>query len=172
MLLLCAMNSGVDLPISTPASSAQADAPLEKGVPGNTECLSLKRVLVVDDDPVILATASSRLKAAGFEVLTALDPSQAITAVGAHKIDVILLDINFPPDVPHGGMPSWDGLHLMCWLRTLENAADACYIVISGDDVASVQRQRLAGPAVAFFQKPIDYRLLLSTIEKQFGKKP
>jgi two-component system KDP operon response regulator KdpE len=124
------------------------------------------RILIVDDDPIILKTCSIKLTAAGYEVFTALGPSEAITAVGSSELDIIIVDVNFPPDVAHGGMPSWDGPRLMCWLRTLKGAADARYIIITGDDLTTVKQDRLSAHAIAFFQKPLDYRLLLAALAK------
>jgi len=58
-----------------------------------------QRVLIVDDDPVFVRATSMKLRAAGFRVRTARDPSEAIVALQDSPADTILLDINFPPDV-------------------------------------------------------------------------
>src|SRR6516162_10028083 len=68
---------------------------------------NVRRILVVDDDKLILKTTSFKLKAAGYEVLTAEDGGSAIRQVRQLRPDVILLDLNFPPDVGHGGGIPW-----------------------------------------------------------------
>ncbi|MGH7972793.1 MAG: response regulator [Limisphaerales bacterium] len=125
------------------------------------------QVLVVDDDPVILNTTASRLKAAGYQVATAVDGSEAISALSSQKPQFILVDINFPPDISNGGVPSWDGFRLMSWLRGLANTRDARYIVISGDDSDAARQQARKAGAVAFFPKPINHQELLSVFEKE-----
>jgi CheY-like chemotaxis protein len=62
-----------------------------------------KKILVVDDDPVFTKAISFRLKAEGFEVITALDGGEAVSAMRRHKPDLLVVDIFFPPDVAHGG---------------------------------------------------------------------
>ena len=95
-------------------------------------CSMKPPILVVDDDPVIRETVSRKLEAAGYEVITAADASEAIAAIGHHSPEVILLDINLPAEPPYGGGPRWDGLQLMSWLRTLRGAQRARFIIITG----------------------------------------
>jgi CheY-like chemotaxis protein len=129
------------------------------------------KILVVDDNPVILQTLSMKLKSAGYEVITAMDGSEALGAVGREQPDLILLDIAFPPDVPHGGIPHWEGLRLMLWLRSVANAAAIPFIIISGT-APELKDSALAAGAVAFFSKPIDHDRLLIEIEKQLSPRP
>src|SRR5690242_5558332 len=67
-----------------------------------------KRILVVDDNKVILKAMAMKLKSSGYEVLMAEDGSEAVSTARQQKPDLILLDINFPPDVAHGGGVAWD----------------------------------------------------------------
>jgi CheY-like chemotaxis protein len=129
-----------------------------------------KQILIVDDDPVILKTTSTRLEGAGYDVVTAEDGSEAISVVGQAKPDLILLDMYFPPDVPHGGIMAWDGLRLMSWLRSLENTATTRFIIISGGDSALLSERSLRSGAAAFFPKPIDHGRLLEVIGKELGE--
>jgi two-component system OmpR family response regulator len=54
---------------------------------------------VVDDNEVILKTISLKLQDADFQIITALDGSEAVAAARKETPDLILLDINFPPAV-------------------------------------------------------------------------
>lgn len=121
-----------------------------------------KRVLVIDDDQVFVMAATNRLEAAGFEVTSVSEPPQAITALGLAPVDVVLVDLNFPPDV--ASMTTWDGYMLLRWLRSLPNGANAVFIVasVSDPDVYFPQTQRLG--ACAFFQKPVDFDRLIQLI--------
>ena len=65
-----------------------------------------KKILVVDDNEVILKTLSLKLGSAGYSVVTAIDGSAAVACARREKPDLILLDISFPPDVAHSdGIP-------------------------------------------------------------------
>lgn len=125
-----------------------------------------KRVLVIDDDEVILKTASLKLGAAGYEVITASDASEAISAVGESRPDIVLLDINFPADPSSGGLVAWDGFRLMNWLEGLHNADGTGFIVISGDGSTESRERAIGQGAVAFFAKPLDYGRLLEAMKK------
>lgn len=53
-------------------------------------------ILVVEDDPVINAALSERLRAEGFRVSTALDGPGAVAAFTEHAPDLVVLDIMLP----------------------------------------------------------------------------
>jgi hypothetical protein len=56
-----------------------------------------RKVLVVDDNPVVLKSFELKLKASGFDVLTATEGAAAVSLARQTKPDLIVLDINFPP---------------------------------------------------------------------------
>ena len=130
-----------------------------------------KNVLVVDDDEIIRVTTGSKLQKAGYQVRTAGDCSEAIAAVGENRPDIILLDLNFPPDVGHGGMVAWDGFRLMHWLRGLQNTGDTEFIVISGSNSADCKRRAMATGAAAYFQKPLDHERLLQVMHRELERR-
>src|SRR5437773_1865670 len=100
-----------------------------------------KKILVVDDNAVIIKTLSLKLKSAGYNVLTAMDGSEAVSSARHEKPDLILLDISFPPDVAHGGGVAWDGFRIIEWLHRIDEARNIPIIVITGGD-ASKYRER------------------------------
>ena len=55
-----------------------------------------RRVLLVDDEPVIIKVIGKGLEAAGYEVLTAMDGEDAMTKVQLGHPDVIILDLMLP----------------------------------------------------------------------------
>ena len=128
--------------------------------------MSRKKILIVDDSPVIAKTMSLTLNANGYDVLTAEDGASAAGAVRREKPDLILLDISFPPDVGHGGGISWDGFLILDWVRRLEEAKNIPFIVVTGGSPAKYQERALAAGAVAFFQKPVNKDELLTTIRQ------
>src|SRR5215831_18313210 len=82
---------------------------------------SRKKILIIDDDAVVVKTTAMKLKAAGYAVAAASDASSAIEAVHNAVPDVILLDMSFPPDVAHGSA-AWDGRMIISWLRRFKEA--------------------------------------------------
>src|SRR5258708_4273263 len=88
-----------------------------------------KKILIVDDDPVVLRALSTKLKGQGYETVTAEDGSAAVSAVRKGKPDLILLDLTFPPDVAHGGGVPWDGFLIMSWLQRMDEIKGTPFIV-------------------------------------------
>src|SRR3954462_4681091 len=75
------------------------------------------KILIADDNVVVLKTVAIKLKSVGYEVRTAMDGSTAISCVRRERPDLIILDINFPADGARGGGISWDGFLILDWLR-------------------------------------------------------
>lgn len=117
-----------------------------------------KKILIVDDDAVILKTLSMILKSAGYEVVTATDGSEAIGVMRDDAPDLMLVDVCLPPGLPI----SWDGFQVAQWLRAVNGAIPT--IVISGADKPEYAQQAAATGAHAFIAKPINNQLLLDTI--------
>lgn len=134
--------------------------------------MSRKKILVVDDNPVILKTVSMKLTAHGYDVVTAEDGSSAVGTVRREKPDLILLDLSFPPDVAHGGGVPWDGFLIMNWLKRLEEAKNTPIVVITGGDPAKCKDRALAAGAVNFFHKPINNDELLAVIGQTLASSP
>jgi two-component system, OmpR family, response regulator len=84
------------------------------------------RLLVVEDEEMILELLSGSLRFAGFDVVTAVSGAQALRAVTASRPDLVLLDVMLPdgdgfdvvrrlrssgPDVPVIFVTARDGVH-------------------------------------------------------------
>jgi PAS domain S-box-containing protein len=84
----------------------RVEAPLESGVVGATlEVLQgSETILVVDDEPEILAVIRHSLEAIGYTVLTAPSAEEAVRLVeeGEGKIDLVLTDVVMPGMTGHG----------------------------------------------------------------------
>ena len=132
--------------------------------------MNRKKILVVDDNPVIVSALSLKLTSAGYDVIAATDGSEAVSAVRKEKPDLILLDISFPPDVAHGGGVPWDGFIIIEWLRRIEEAKNVPVIVITGSDTQKYRERALATGAIGFFHKPVDNDGLLDVIKKTLSE--
>ncbi len=58
--------------------------------------MSTKKVLLIDDDPVIAAVYESLFIGAGFDVILAEDGEQGLAAVYRQRPDVVVLDLSMP----------------------------------------------------------------------------
>jgi CheY-like chemotaxis protein len=125
--------------------------------------MNQKKILVVDDDLVVLKSLSFKLKAKGYDVYTATDGSQAVNTVRTQKPDLIILDLTFPPQV--AGV-AWDGFVIMDWLKRIDEAKNVPVIVVTGGDPAKYETRAKAAGATAFFHKPIDNEELLGIVQK------
>ena len=125
-----------------------------------------KKILIIDDDAVVLKTLSIKLQNVGYQVVTGVDGADAIRGVREERPDLIVLDIHFPPDVSHGGGVPWDGFILMKWLSAMESGNRVPVILITGCVGPGLREKALASGALALFDKPIDHVRLLALIQK------
>jgi CheY-like chemotaxis protein len=136
-----------------------------------TPAPSGKKILVVDDDQIILKTLSIVLNSNGYQVFTAADGPGAATIVTRERPDLILLDILFPPDAANVGGALQDGFFIIEWLRRMGEAKDIPIIIISGDKSVKDKKHALEiEGVVGFFPKPIDRVALLAAIRATLGE--
>jgi len=128
--------------------------------------MSQKKILVVDDNEIILKTLSLKLKSGGYLVFTATDGAGAVGVARREKPDLILLDIGFPPEV--SGVP-WDGFRIIEWLKRINEAKNTPIIVITGSQATEYKDRAMAMGAVGFHLKPVNNEQLLSEIGKLLG---
>ena len=129
-----------------------------------------KKILVVDDDQIILKTLSIVLISNGYQVFTAPDGPGAASIVSKERPDLILLDLNFPPDSANIGGALQDGFFIIEWLRRMGEAKDIPIIIISGDKSAKYRRRVQAAQVMGFFPKPIDHVALVAAIRTVLGE--
>ena len=129
-----------------------------------------RSILVVDDNNVVLKAFELKLKALGFRVITANDGSSAVSTARQDRPDLIVLDINFPPEVGSTGL-QWDGFNIMEWMRRFREVADIPVIIITSGDPAKYKARAMAAGAAAFFQKPINHEEFLVAVRRILGQK-
>ncbi|HXT13947.1 MAG TPA: response regulator [Candidatus Angelobacter sp.] len=141
-------------------------APAEAAEETSSPC---KKVLVVDDDPVVVKALTLTLHAKGYKVLSALDGAEAISIIRDKNPDVLLVDVGLPPDIASGGAVLSDGFQVTRWLQ-LANAKKIPTIIISGSDRAEYKRKAAALGADGFMAKPINKDLLFDSIEAALSR--
>lgn len=158
------------------APLASKDTPALDAGPGKPSSTIGKgrTILVVDDNLVVLKAFELKLRACGFEVLMATEGAAAVSTARQAKPDLIVLDINFPPDVGSSGL-QWDGFNIMQWMRRFQEAATIPVIIITSDDAAKFKSKAIAAGAADFFQKPINFDEFLLSVHRlmtQAGNTP
>jgi DNA-binding response OmpR family regulator len=103
------------------------------------------RVLVVDDDPLILAMTERTLRHHGFEIITAADGPTAVQIYReeGHAIDLVVLDMT---------MPEMSGIETCLALHEVD--AELRVIFASGYHPEATESSQLPDCVKAFVQKP------------------
>lgn len=149
------------------ASRARGGVPFNKVSEPSAD--GRKRILIVDDSLVFRKTTAFKLKKFGYETLVAEDGPAAIQQIRSRP-DLILLDLNFPPDVAHGGGVPWDGPLILSWLRRMHDAQHIPVIVVTGADWDEYSERCEDAKVVDVFVKPIDHAALVSAIRKALNE--
>jgi DNA-binding NtrC family response regulator len=118
---------------------------------------SCKRVLVIDDEPLIRWSLAETLSAAGCDVRQAGDAGSAerMLAQLDDEISVVLLDYRLP-DVVH--------LQLLSRVRAL--APHARIILMTAYGSPEMTREALASGASRVIQKPFDMKTVRALVEQ------
>jgi len=114
-----------------------------------------KKILVVDDDPNLVAILSKRLMASGYEVCTAQDGIEALAMVQSQKPDLIVMDVM---------MPKMTGYQALQKVREADDSRKIPAIIISAKGSMRDFFTDLNG--VEFMLKPYEIKALLSKIER------
>ena len=128
--------------------------------PGKWKPISIERgsgeVLVVDDEPMVLAFAQKALKRLGYRVLTADNGKEAckVFEPRAEEIACVLLDMV---------MPEMGGLDTLHRLREINPWIKI--IVSSGYDPDAETRKLIESGSVAVLQKPYSLEMLARTMK-------
>lgn len=114
------------------------------------------KILVVDDDIMMLQAIKHSLTDDGFEVTTAESCLDALEVVGKQKLDLIITDIM---------MPDISGLSLLSLLKEYY-FSKVPVIIISSLDRVNVVVSSLGLGAVDFIAKPINMKELCKKVRK------
>jgi CheY-like chemotaxis protein len=118
------------------------------------------RVLLVDDEPLVLASLSAFLEASGFVCRTAGDGFEALRRLRETPPDIIISDLR---------MPNMSGFELLAIIR--RRFPQIAVIVMSGEFIANAQTSGLL--MNAFFQKG-EYKpqQLIATMRELYSQSP
>lgn len=118
----------------------------------------MAKILIADDDRLVLFTLAEGLREAGFEVVEARDGVQALTLCKSDSPDLALLDIR---------MPNLDGLELA---RRLRDETSVPFLFFSAyNDEAYVQRAVEIG-ALGYLTKPLNVTTIIPMIRTALAR--
>jgi DNA-binding NtrC family response regulator len=112
------------------------------------------RILVVDDDPIVLASCRRILETRGFTVVTAGSVSAAVEQTVAQGFGLIIVDLK---------MPERDGLQLVQKARSWGRPVPV--IVMSGYPTSETVLSSLQSGAFAFLPKPFTPDELMGALQ-------
>ena len=118
------------------------------------------KILVVDDDRLVLATVTHGLAQAGYDVIDADNGDDAILLAREHKPDLALLDIR---------MEGMSGFDVAAYLR--EHLHVPFMFLSAFADDETVQKVKALG-AVAYLVKPLDIGQILPTVAAALAQLP
>ncbi|MBX3647196.1 MAG: response regulator [Rhodocyclaceae bacterium] len=115
----------------------------------NPQC----KVLLVDDDRLVLATLSSGLEKAGYAVQACASAEEARRVLGLERPDIAVLDVR---------MPGQSGLELA---KQLQEHPGLPFIFLTAYGDEDIVREAIAHGALGYLVKPVDIHQLIPAIE-------
>ncbi len=110
-------------------------------------------ILLVDDEPGILATVSGVLADQGLATVTTRSGEEAIVLYQARRPDVVFLDV---------WLPDRDGLETLAMLRALDPAA--AVVMMSGHGTAATAVKAIKMGAFDYLEKPVSYDQVVEAV--------
>lgn len=108
-------------------------------------------ILIVDDDRLVLATLAYGLREAGYRVQQASNAEEALETIGAHAVDLAILDIR---------MPGMDGIELSSRLRD----AQCAFIFLTAYGERNLVDEAARRGALGYLVKPLDMPQILPAV--------
>jgi DNA-binding NtrC family response regulator len=107
-----------------------------------------KRILIVDDEPLITEVLSEHFKG-DYDVETALNGTDALTAILRQRPDIVLLDIN---------MPRMNGVEVLRDIKQIDQTI--AVIMVTANEQIALAAEALKSGAFGYVPKPFDFRYL------------
>ena len=116
-----------------------------------------KVILIADDSPTIRKFVSFSLTMHGFEVVSACDGMEAMERLPAHKIDLVVTDLN---------MPNMDGFELIKCIRGNDDYKEIPIIILSSLSASEDIERGMSFGANSYLVKPFDPKRIQYEVSK------
>lgn len=117
-------------------------------------------ILIVDDNPSNTKLLAFLLQSKGYDVRTAANADEALTAIAAKHPRLILMDIQ---------LPGMDGLTLTRQLKTDPATKDISIVAATAYAMKGDEQRAIAAGCDGYITKPIDTRKLPDDIARFLG---
>lgn len=125
---------------------------------------SRKKILIVDDEPDVVAYLAAFLTDNGYEVVSAQDGREGFAMAKSDPPDLITLDIT---------MPNESGVRMFRDLQDNPETAHVPVVIITGiswEFKRFIESRKRLRPPEGYFEKPIDRDTVLSSIRGILGE--
>ena len=119
-----------------------------------------KRILIVDDDEMVLIALNELLRPEGYEVHTSSRGIEALKKLDQDGYDLLMLDVI---------MPEMNGFELCKKIREKENYRETPIVFLSAKSQDEDRVQGIDAGANLFLSKPISPEKLLGIISDTIG---
>ena len=116
---------------------------------------SIKKILVVDDDPVQVKLLTDTLTEKGFEIASSIEASKGLQMAMDQAPDLIILDVM---------MPIINGYNFCKLLKAQDNKKETPIILLTSRDQKEDIEIGMEVGADAYLTKPVNINELLRTI--------
>lgn len=115
------------------------------------------KILLIDDDELILISVESLLETEGFVVRTATNGPEGLELAARERFDLFLLDII---------MPRMSGFEVCRTLRGMDGYEQAPIVMLSAKSAEADRRKGAEVGVTRFLAKPIDPDTLIEVLEQ------
>lgn len=119
------------------------------------------KILVVDDDAIVIKSCRRILEAEGFEVSSVPSADKALEALKSYDFDLLLIDVK---------MPKHDGMYLMREIK--KNWPEIPIIIMSGYPTPETIAEVLKLGATLFIPKPFKPDELVKSVRQAIKNVP
>ncbi|HBZ06364.1 MULTISPECIES: response regulator [Massilia] len=119
-----------------------------------------KTILAVDDSSSLRQMVAFSLKAAGYQVVEAVDGQDGLDKARQQTVDLVLTDQN---------MPRMDGLALIKQLRGLPEYQKVPILMLTTESSDEMKSKGRAAGANGWLVKPFDPQRLIEVVKKVIG---
>jgi DNA-binding NtrC family response regulator len=113
----------------------------------------MAKILIIDDDELVLNALSNLLHYAGHELFITADGPRSIALFTEHHPEVVILDV---------GLPTTSGLDVLIKLMEIDPTAKV--IMISGYTTPHAIAEAKENGAYTFLEKPFEIKTLINLI--------
>lgn len=114
-------------------------------------------ILVADDDPEFCGSLSDALQTAGYKVCTTSDGDQVKRIAQAEHVDILLLDMKFPP---------YSGLEIYRQIKRIQPQIITIIVTGYARELDAQIHQAISENVYTFLTKPLEMEKLLAIISK------